>query len=155
MSQYPSVDLSAIALEMGLTSEELATIDPMLAIYEQNLTALIKDLVVASMRMIRDVYDELEKAGVGEHSQEDMMKDPEKMKQMMEAMQSAVAKAVERMNAKSRKLSEFNNKTCQALAGQLTGDSKRKLRACIWPRPIPNFQAIHRARTCCSKGRCD
>ena len=141
MSQYPSVDLSAIVLEMGLTPEELATIDPMLAIYEQNLTASIKDLVVASMRMIRDVYAELEKAGVGEHSQEDMMKDPEKMKQMMETMQSAMAKAVERVMAKSRKLSEFNNKTCQALAGQLTGDSKRKLRAWYLAKAYPELSS--------------
>jgi hypothetical protein len=141
MSQYPSVDLSAIALEMGLTPEELATIDPMLAIYEQNLTASIKDLGVASMRLIRDVYAELEKAGFGELSQEDMMKDPEKMKQMMETMQSAMAKAVERMNAKSRKLSEFNNKTCQALAGQLTGDSKRKLRAWYLARAYPELSS--------------
>ena len=141
MSQYPSVDLSAIALEMGLTSEELATIDPMLAIYEQNLTASIKDLGVASMRLIRDVYDELEKAGVGEHSQEDMMKDPEKMKQMMETMQSAMAKASERVTAKSRKLSEFNNKTCQALAGQLTGDSKRKLRTLYLAKAYPELSS--------------
>ncbi|MEY4786699.1 MAG: hypothetical protein RL692_593 [Planctomycetota bacterium] len=141
MSQYPSVDLSAIALEMGLTSEELATIDPMLAIYEQNLTASIKDLGVASMRMIRDVYDELEKAGVGEHSQEDMMKDPEKMKQMIEITQSAMAKAGERVKAKSRKLSEFNNKTCQALAGQLTGDSKRKLRTLYLAKAYPELSS--------------
>ena len=141
MSQYPSVDLSAIALEMGLTPEELATIDPMLAIYEQNLTASIKDLGVASMRLIRDVYDELEKAGVGEHSQEDMMKDPEKMKQMMETMQSAMAKASERVTAKSRKLSEFNNKTCQALAGQLTGDSKRKLRTLYLAKAYPELSS--------------
>ena len=141
MSQYPSVDLSAIALEMGLTPEELATIDPMLAIYEQNLTASIKDLGVASMRLIRDVYAELEKAGVGEHSQEDMMKDPEKMKQMMETMKSAMAKASERVTAKSRKLSEFNNKTCQALAGQLTGDSKRKLRALYLAKAYPELSS--------------
>ena len=141
MSQYPSVDLSAIALEMGLTPEELATIDPMLAIYEQNLTASIKDLGVASMRLIRDVYAELEKAGVGEVSQEDMMKDPEKMKQRMETMQSAVAKASERVTAKIRKLSEFNNKTCQALAGQLTGDSKRKLRAWYLARAYPELSS--------------
>ena len=141
MSQYPSVDLSAIALEMGLTPEELATIDPMLAIYEQNLTASIKDLGVASMRLIRDVYAELEKAGVGEVSQEDMMKDPEKMKQRMETMQSAMAKASERVTAKSRKLSEFNNKTCQALAGQLTGDSKRKLRALYLAKAYPELSS--------------
>ena len=141
MSQYPSVDLSAIALEMGLTPEELATIDPMLAIYEQNLTASIKDLGVASMRLIRDVYAELEKAGVGEVSQEDMMKDPEKMKQRMETMQSAVAKASERVTAKIRKLSEFNNKTCQALAGQLTGDSKRKLRALYLAKAYPELSS--------------
>lgn len=141
MSQYPSVDLSAIALEMGLTPEELATIDPMLTIYEQNLTASIKDLGVASMRLIRDVYAELEKAGVGEHSQEDMMKDPEKMKQMMETMQSAMAKASERVTAKIRKLSEFNNKTCQALAGQLTGDSKRKFRALYLAKAYPELSS--------------
>ena len=141
MSQYPSVDLSAIALEMGLTPEELATIDPMLAIYEQNLTASIKDLGVASTRMMRDMFDELEKAGVGEVSQEDMMKDPEKMKQRMETMQSAVAKASERVTAKIRKLSEFNNKTCQALAGQLTGDSKRKLRALYLAKAYPELSS--------------
>ena len=141
MSQYPSVDLSAIALEMGLTPEELATIDPMLAIYEQNLTASIKDLGVASTRMMRDMFDELEKAGVGEVSQEDMMKDPEKMKQRMETMQSAMAKASERVTAKSRKLSEFNNKTCQALAGQLTGDSKRKLRALYLAKAYPELSS--------------
>ena len=141
MSQYPSVDLSAIALEMGLTPEELATIDPMLAIYEQNLTASIKDLGVASTRMMRDMFDELEKAGFGEVSQEDMMKDPEKMKQMMETTQSAMAKAGERMKAKSRKLSEFNNKTCQALAGQLTGDAKRKLRALYLAKAYPELSS--------------
>ena len=141
MSQYPSVDLSAIALEMGLTPEELATIDPMLAIYEQNLTASIKDLGVASTRMMRDMFDELEKAGFGEVSQEDMMKDPEKMKLMMETMQSAMAKAGERMKAKSIKLSEFNNKTCQALAGQLTGDSKRKLRALYLAKAYPELSS--------------
>jgi len=141
MSEYPSVDLSAIALEMGLTPEELATIDPMLAIYEQNLTASIKDLGVASMRMMRDMFDELEKAGFGELSQEDMMKDPEKMKQMMETMQSAMAKAGERMKAKSRKLSEFNNKTCQALVGQLTGDSKRKLRTLYLAKAYPELSS--------------
>ena len=141
MSQYPSVDLSAIALEMGLTPEELATIDPMLAIYEQNLTASIKDLGVASTRMMRDMFDELEKAGFGEVSQEDMMKDPEKMKQMMETTQSAMAKAGERMKAKSRKLSEFNNKTCQALAGHLTGDAKRKLRTLYLAKAYPELSS--------------
>jgi len=93
------------------------------------------------MRLIRDVYAELEKAGVGEHSQEDMMKDPEKMKQMMETMQSAMAKASERVTAKSRKLSEFNNKTCQALVGQLTGDSKRKLRTLYLAKAYPELSS--------------
>ena len=45
------------------------------------------------------------------------------------------------MTAKIRKLSEFNNKTCQALAGQLTGDSKRKLRALYLAKAYPELSS--------------
>ncbi|MCE9618941.1 MAG: hypothetical protein K8R92_03420 [Planctomycetes bacterium] len=141
MMAYPSVDLSSIVLEMGLTAEEMATIDPMLVTYEQSLTASLKDLGNTSMRMIRDMFDELEKAGFADLSQEEMLKDPEKMKEIMETMQNAMAKAGEKLMAKSKKLSEFNKKTFQSLQGQLAGDSKRKLRTQYIDKAYPELMS--------------
>jgi hypothetical protein len=127
-SLVPAVDLSAIVFELGLTPDEMAKIDPTMVEYERMLTASLKEIGQSSVQMIVDLVDEMNKAGLGDLSQEEMMKDPEKMKAVMETVQSAMAKAGERLKAKSLKLAAFNAKTCRALADQLEGDSRRKLR---------------------------
>ncbi len=134
-----SVDLSAIMLDLNLPPQEAETIDPLLIAYEQKLTAAVKELGAASMRMIRDMFDELEKAGLGNLSQEEMMNDPEKMKAMMETMQAAMAKAGERMKAKTTDLAEFNGKSFRSLSVQLGDDSKRKFRARYLAKAYPEL----------------
>lgn len=139
MGQYNLVDLSPLVLDLGLSPTERDQADVVLLNYEQRLTASMKELAQVGMRMMRDLFEELEKAGFGEMSQEDMMADPERMKGMMEAFQASFAKVSERFQAKYKDVSEFNGQTFRTLEGQLTGDLKRKLRVRYIARAYPEI----------------
>ncbi len=139
MGQTPTVDLSAIVLETGLSPKDLETIDPLLVSYEQRLTATSKELGQLGMRMIRDMFDTMEKAGLGNLSQEEMMADPEKMKAVMETMQAAMKKAGERFSAKAKDIGELNSKTFRSIESQLSGDAKRKVRVRYVGRAYPEL----------------
>ncbi|MDZ4754943.1 MAG: hypothetical protein SGJ11_10675 [Phycisphaerae bacterium] len=121
-------DLSAIVLAADLDPETLAAIEPALLTYEQRLTAGTKELGTLGMRMLRDMFDEMEQAGLGNMSQEEMMQDPEKMQAVMEVAQAAIKKASARFQAKAKDLSEMNSKTFQSWRSQLPGDPGRKVR---------------------------
>lgn len=124
----PVADLSEITLELELTPAERQAVDPTLISYEARLTPGLRDHATASLRMWREVFDELERSGFGNLSQEDMVNDPEKMKAMMEAMQAAMAKAAKHTQAKLADLLALNQSTFQSLSTQLTGKTQRHLR---------------------------
>lgn len=124
----PVADLSEITLELELTPAQRQAVDPTLISYEARLTPGLRDHATASLRMWREVFDELERAGFGTLSQEDMVNDPEKMKAMMEAMQAAMAKAAKHTQAKLADLLALNQSTFQSLCTQLAGKTQRHLR---------------------------
>jgi hypothetical protein len=121
-------DLSEIVLTADLSPEERAKVDPILQSYETRLTAGARELGTLSMRMVRDMFEEMEKAGFGNMSQEDMMADPEKMQAMMETMQAAMRKAGERFRNKSKDIAELNTGTFRTIDQTLQGEARRKVR---------------------------
>lgn len=113
------VDLGALVLDLKLSPEALAAVDPLLQEYERQYTALSREAATASMRMIRDMFDGLEKAGFTGMNSEDLGGDPERMKAMMEAMQSVMRTASERPRAKFAEIAQLHSKTAKALLPQL------------------------------------
>lgn len=70
------VDLSSVVLDSGLDAQALAPLDAELVAYEQKATQQMKELNQVGQRAVRDMIDEMQKAGLGEMSSEDMASDP-------------------------------------------------------------------------------
>jgi hypothetical protein len=121
MAGNQDVDVSDIALASGFTPEQLATIDPQLRSYEQQLTASLRTLSDRTRRMMADVMEAIEKAGFAGLSPEDMQADPAKAQQVMQVVQQAFADAQQRTTEASRALRTLNRKTYAALRGQVAG----------------------------------
>jgi hypothetical protein len=138
-AMYPTVDLAELTLELGLAAPELDAVQPALVAYEQRLTAVFKELGLLSIRMIRDMFEALEKTGFGGMSQEEMMADPERMQELMTAIQEVIAKAGERVQAKFKELGEFNLQTLGSLGPQLPESSRRELRNKFVRRAYPEI----------------
>ncbi len=125
----PAPDLSAIVLDSKPSASQVQSLEPLLVPYEQRMTAATKELGVLSVRMFREMFEAMEKAGLGNLSQEDLMEDPEKAQETMQKIQAAMQQAGERAQAKAKEIVELNNKTYRAIAAQLTGTARRQLRA--------------------------
>lgn len=123
-----TVDLSEITLDALESSEtDRAAIDPVLVSYEQRVTSLSHTLGDDSRRMILDFSKELEKQGFGNVSQEEM-RDPERMKAMMESMQAAWKTVGAKVQKGTAEIRELNSKTFRSIVSQLQGDSARRVR---------------------------
>jgi hypothetical protein len=121
MAGSQDVDVSEIALASGFTPEQLATIDPQLRSYEQQLTASLRTLSDRTRRMMADVMDAIEKAGFSGLSTEEMQADPARAQQVMQVVQQAFADAQQRTTEASRALRTLNRKTYTALRSLVTG----------------------------------
>lgn len=135
----PLVDLADVTLDLGLTPGERQAVDPTLVSYEPRLTAGLRELNGMSLRMWREMFDELDRAGLGNLSQEDMASDPEKMKAVMEAMQTAMAKAMKPIQAKVGDVLALNQSTFGALSTQLSGKAQRHLRHSYVTKAYPHL----------------
>ncbi|MFO0963334.1 MAG: hypothetical protein U0625_10590 [Phycisphaerales bacterium] len=117
--QQGRVDVSALVMELKLSPEALAAVDPLLQEYERQYTALSREAATASTRMIRDMFDGLEKAGFAGINGEDLAGDPERMQAMMEAVQTVMRAAGERPRAKFAEIAQLHSKTAKTLLPQL------------------------------------
>lgn len=121
-------DVAAIALEIELSPEERAAIDPALVSYERSLTGLLRNLNEQTQKGFLQAFDEMEKLGLGGMSQDDLMADPERMQQVMEAMQAAFRSVGERSGKIAGDITELNGRTYRTVHGQLAGDDQRRFR---------------------------
>ncbi|MFO0827255.1 MAG: hypothetical protein U0572_03810 [Phycisphaerales bacterium] len=122
------LDLSDLAFDVFENPADLAPIDSALASYEQRLTVLARATGEDSRRMLLDLFKELEKLGLGDVQQDQLAGDPERMQQVMEAMQSAWKTVGAKVQKDAAEMRELNAKTFRGFSGQLQGDSARRFR---------------------------
>ena len=134
LGQMPGVlggslpDVAAMAIESKLPASVMAEIQPELISYEERLTGLAREMSSAGVRMMIEMVEALEKAGYANLSEEEMMKDPERMKGMMEAVQAALAAAMKPIMDKAGAVYDTNRRTFRSVHGHLSGDEARKFR---------------------------
>lgn len=78
--------------------------------------------------MMLEMVDALEKANLGNMTEQDLAADPERMQQLMTVMQEAMAKAYKPMAEKSANISELHAKTFRSMHARMSGEAARKLR---------------------------
>lgn len=123
-----SVDVSAMVLESDLPAAELASLQPELISYEEHLTSTTKEMGGASLKMMVEMVDAIEKAGMGNLTEQEMMADPERMSAIMQVVQDAMAKVLKPIGEKAGEIAESNAKLYRSVHGRLTGDTARKFR---------------------------
>jgi hypothetical protein len=121
-------DLAALAMESKLPESVLKELEPELIAYEDQLTSAARSMSTAGTRMILEMIESLEKAGFSEVSQEEMMKDPERMKALMENVQTAMAAAMKPIVEKANAVYDLNRRTFHSVVGHLSGKDARRYR---------------------------
>ena len=121
MAGNQDVDVGEIALASGFTAEQFAAIDPTLRDYERQLTSGLRKLAERTRRMMADVMDAIEKAGLSGLKEEEIQADPAKAQQVMQVVQQAFADASQRTLEASRALRTLNRKTYASIRGQVSG----------------------------------
>jgi hypothetical protein len=122
------VDVSGLALALELTPPQREAIDPTLRAYERSLTSLLRMLSESSSKGWLTAFDEMDRLGLAGMAQEDLMADPERMTQLMEAMQQSMRKAGEQAAKIASDITSLNVRTFRAVVGSLEGDQARRFR---------------------------
>lgn len=132
-------DVAALSIEAKLPAALMAELQPELLAYEDKLTASAKELATAGMHMMLELVESLEKAGFGGMGEEEMAADPERMKGMMEAVQTAMQTAMKPIADRSAAIVELNNQTFRNVHARLSGDEARKFRVRYVERAYPEI----------------
>lgn len=119
------LDLSELAIDQLADKEPaaLAAITPELVNYEIRLTALTRAVGDESRSMFERMFEELERIGLTGLSQEELMADPERMEEMMKAMQEAFRTIGEKVQKKGKEIRELNDRTMRSIGSKLEGSS--------------------------------
>ncbi|MFO0873838.1 MAG: hypothetical protein U0575_07685 [Phycisphaerales bacterium] len=131
------VDLTDLVATLELSHEEQAAIDDALSTYETQVTKQLGELNDTTGNTIMSMIDAITAAGFGDVNNEDLMKDPEKMKAFMEVMQQSMKDATKKGRELNRDIAKLNNKTRKALAAKLPPDKALRLRRDFIARAYP------------------
>jgi hypothetical protein len=137
--QSPNADLSEVILEVVKDPAARAAVDPALVVYEQRLTSLTRDLHESAIEGSKKMIEALRAAGLGEMTQEEMMKNPEKMQEIMEAVQRAMAEAMSGVVRKAGDMKEYSGSTLRTLLPQLPEMDRRRVRHLYISRAHPEI----------------
>ncbi|HMN96224.1 MAG TPA: hypothetical protein PKC43_07915 [Phycisphaerales bacterium] len=120
------VDLTELLGRMELPRAQMAGLDPELVPYEAQLTRELGKLHSSMGRMMMDMLDALVAEGFAEMDEQEMMANPEKIREMMEAM-SRIMNAI---GGKSREISgeivKLNHRARRAVAQKLPPETARR-----------------------------
>jgi len=139
LGQSPNADVSEVILEVVKDPAARAAVDPALVVYEQKLTSLTRDLHESAIDGSRKMIEALRAAGMGEMSQEEMMKNPEKMQEIMETVQRAMADAMSGVVRKAGDMKEYSGGTLRTLLPQLPEKDRRRVRHLYISRAHPEI----------------
>lgn len=137
--QSPIADLSEVILEVVKDPAARAAVDPALVVYEQKLTSLTRDLHESAIDGSRKMIEALHAAGMGDLSQEEMMRNPEKMQEIMETVQRAMAEAMSGVVRKAGDMKEYSGSTLRTLLPQLPEMDRRRVRHLYISRAHPEI----------------
>ncbi|MBT8485333.1 MAG: hypothetical protein KJO43_07120 [Phycisphaerae bacterium] len=115
-------DLSALFRKLELTPETLAVTDPMIAAYEHRLTTQMRKLSESTGRMYLDMFDMIEQLGLGDLDMEEAQRDPEQLRQLMEAMQQVWREITIRMQKVVGEIEKLNQRTYRSVRSMLPPD---------------------------------
>jgi len=142
MMGRPPTDISGIVRGMDLEGATFDTVDPMMASYERRLTAELRKLSNASQRMFLDVLDRLTELGFGEMTQEEMMEDPERMQEMMKAMQSVWQEVTARSQEIAAGVETLNDRAYAGISAVLEDADRREFRNEYYTKAYPEFSHL-------------
>lgn len=135
-------DLSEVLAGLELGRSDFAPLDPTLISYESQLTRKLGELNDSTGNMIVTLFDALTAAGFGDVDNEQLMKDPEKMKAFMEVMQQAFKDATKKGRELSGDIAKLNHRTRKALMPLLPPDKVVRFRRDFVARAYPFFGAV-------------
>jgi hypothetical protein len=121
------VDLSDIFRSVDVPEEAFPAVDSVIAGYERRLTTRMRDLSRSARRMMLDMMDAISAEGFSDLTEEEM-NDPEKMAELMEAMQAAFAEMTQRSNAIVGELHDLNHRTFRSVVAVLPEPAARAFR---------------------------
>jgi hypothetical protein len=130
-------DLAEVVEALELDPSKFFALDPVLVSYEQQIAKRLTELTEAGMSMMSDLVERLSAAGFGDVNNEELMKDPEKLKAFMEAMQSAFKESGEKTRQKTAEISKFNHASRRQLAALLTEEDALRFRREFVTRTYP------------------
>ncbi|MHC4769125.1 MAG: hypothetical protein ACYTEI_10495 [Planctomycetota bacterium] len=128
------VDMSELYYGLELTSDQRQATDPLVAQYEDRLTAATEDLYKAATRIFLVVVEALEDQGV---SFENFGQGGPPPADMMNAMRNAWTEASEKPREKAAAISDLNNQTLRRLTEFLPRDAAATLRDRYLGRAYP------------------
>lgn len=121
------VDLTEILSNLQLTRSQIASLDPELVPYENQLTRELSKLHSSMGRMMVDLIDALTAEGFGDIDEQEMMADPEKLRGMMEAMSRAWMQIGAKARESAADIAKLNHRARRAIAQKLPPETARKL----------------------------
>ncbi|MHC5001490.1 MAG: hypothetical protein ACYTJ0_00030 [Planctomycetota bacterium] len=105
------VDLSEVLADMELTPAEQEAIEPLVGSYETGLTSRMRDLHEESLDLAREAT----RAVAGIEMNEAVMADPERRREMMEAMRTMWLELTRRITDRSMEISDLGRSTIPRL----------------------------------------
>lgn len=137
MSGGMPADLAEILAAIEIDRETLFSLDSVLVPYEQQIAKRFVELNEAGMGMMSDLVERLTALGFGDVNNEELMKDPEKMKAFMEAMQEAFKESGLKSRQKSADIAKLNHTTRRQLTAMLPEEKALAFRREFIQRAYP------------------
>lgn len=127
MTGGPPMDLSELVEKSAMEEASRARIDPTVAAYERQLTGLLRKLYEGQTRMVLDMLEAFERAGLAE-MQEDMdWGDMEKAQEFQRRIEEVMREVMEKQLKLQEEIGELNDRTISTLRSSLPGGDGRTL----------------------------
>jgi len=137
MSGGMPTDLAQVIDALELEPSEFFALDSVLVSYEQQIAKRLAELGDAGVSMMSDLVEKLSDAGFGDVNNEELMKDPERLKAFMEAMQTAFKESGEKARKKQAEIAKFNHASRRQLAALLSEEDALRFRQEFVARAYP------------------
>ncbi|MCP3904502.1 MAG: hypothetical protein GY715_12815 [Planctomycetes bacterium] len=138
----PPTDISTILPDLDLEGEVFEVVDATMSSYERRLTSEVRKLSKSSQRMFLDVFDRLEALGYSDMTNEEMMENPERMQEMMKAMEGIWQDVTAKAQGIAAGITTLNDNTYSSIAAVLPTDDRRAFRNEYYTKSYPELAGI-------------
>ncbi len=119
-------DISELILDLDLTAEEQAAVDPIAITYESRLTTQMEKLYEATSTTYKDIFEALETHGFNEES---LRENPEKAMEMMETMRTVMEEIARKAIDLANGIHQLNATTYPRVRAVISAPQAARLRS--------------------------